>query len=338
MDAPTKIRVDCFSCGKRLAAPASAAGKPLRCPSCSSPITVPPPAPLPRVVARTPEPESESSGSAVVYIACAVVAVAIFLATLYVLLDRDEPEKQPATAPGPVSAKEASVEEPKATAEPVADEPAGAPAEEPNAEPEKEIDLERAAKMTGHDWVNLDAAGRFATVKLLAMILTVTDQNVRVEGGALTVDEFLDAFYSNADNLDVGIYKAGDAYLEHLRGFELRASGPGNMTTDSFYFPGDGYLMFKPVGTDGGYSVNIHDDETMRIVKANVLMQFQGLLQPQLTRLRMPEGMYYLEISSTVAWEAYVVNTRGMAWLKRVMADDEERKKAYEDAADDAEN
>jgi DNA-directed RNA polymerase subunit RPC12/RpoP len=335
MDAPTKIRVDCASCGKRLAAPASAAGKSLRCPSCSSPITVPPQGPHPRAAARTLEPESDSAGSTVVYIACAVVAVAVCLAALYLLLDSDDPEKQLVTAPGPVSANEISVEELEATTESLADEPAGDPAEEPIAEPENEIDLERAAKMTGHDWVNLDAAGRLATVKLLAMILTVTDQNVRVEDGALTVDEFLDAFYSN---LDVGIYKAGDAYLEHLRGFELRATGPGNMTTDSFYFPGDGYLMFKPVGTDGGYSVSIHDDETTRIAKANVLMQFQGLLQPQLTRLRIPEGMYYLEINSTVAWEAYVVNRRGMAWLKRVMADEEERKKAYENAAGDAEN
>lgn len=324
MDQPPKIKFVCPSCGRHLAAPPTAVGKVLPCPKCGSTITILPPAPPPRPVGSVPEPESDSSSF--IYVACAVVAIAITLGVVYVLLDIDQTESQ--VAASSVSDKVAHADDPGETAQ-ASTEPEDS-AETPADEPEdvSEIGLEELGKMTGHNWIGLDTGDRVAVAKLLAMIVVATDQNVKMEAGALSIDEYLDAYYGNPEHLDTGIYKVGDAYLEHLRGFELRASGPGNLTTDAFYYPGDGYLMFKPKSSgSGGYSVNIYDDDSASIVKANVLMQFDSRLQPQLTRLRLPEGRYYLEINSTVAWEAFVVNTRGMAWLKRVMADEEKNAK-----------
>ncbi len=331
MEPPVKIIVVCPQCDRRLSAPSTAIGRILPCPHCGSNITVTPPPPPPRHVLQTPAPHEEKSrNSSVIYVVCIVLAIAVTLGVTYVLLDSDEgvdvvAESQPQTtvatvsnaeAPSAVATKE-SIESDDQSVDSENDPPGDGKMRLADG---SDLGVEDVEKLTGRDWIGLNEVDRKAVVTMLAMVVVLSDQQLDLEG-AYPIPTFLDDFYANAGNRETRIYAATDSYLAYARGIVLKAAGRGNLTTDAFSFDGDGYIMFQPKsgGGDATYLISVYDDATTDIVRANVIAHFGGKAAPEITRLRTPPGSFYLDVNSTVPWEVYVVNQRGVEWLKRTM-------------------
>jgi hypothetical protein len=178
----------------------------------------------------------------------------------------------------------------------------------------EEVTLEELSSMTGREWKDLDNAKRSRVAALLAMAIYGVDQQLRSDSET-SIPQFLDSFYEDEGNANTKVAIAIDDYMQQLRGVLLIDQGAGNKTTDSFEYDGDGYVLFQPRG-ESVYAVSAYDDASGEIVAANVITMFEDA-EPTMSRLRVPAGNYYLQVTAGGPWSLHVINRRGLQWLKR---------------------